>query len=142
MFEVTRIIYRNDDSDDEILSRVRRTTVKRRCMIDLLSVIMFSVSDRDMDILEVWLTTGDVVFIAGITFDDFRDAIEMERVRIEVINNGTDLDEEEEEEPKPIEEEEQEEVLKEFPVVIEKPKKRSWIDFLKSLFFNNPNNKG
>jgi hypothetical protein len=96
MLEVTRVIYKNWDPDDEKFSELRMTTVKRRWMLELDEVYAFGVSSINKDYLEVWMFAGDSIFIDA-QFEDFASEVMANRYRMD------------------DEEEEQEEVLPEMP---------------------------
>ena len=74
LIKVTRIIYPNYDPDDPVMSEIRKTTVRRKWAIDPMDVIGFGESLHNKDYLEVWLSSGDLLFVDE-NYDAFYDVL-------------------------------------------------------------------
>jgi hypothetical protein len=79
ILQVTRIIYKNYDEDDEKLSEARATIVKREWVIFMPDVLCFGECYINKKYLEVWFTNGDSMYI-DYPKEDFQNLFEQSKI--------------------------------------------------------------
>lgn len=57
-FEVTAVIFKNYDEDDEKLSNARMTTIKRRAIIHIPDIVLIQECEINKKYATIWFTQG------------------------------------------------------------------------------------
>ena len=88
IIDVIRVFIKGDDPDDEELSRLRRSFIKRRWTIDMDGVLCVGEHQEKKEYLLVKIDGVEIDFIIEHDYEEFKTMFEATRFSIEYENEG------------------------------------------------------